>query len=162
DKSRYYGLYNKILNYWFPPEEGFDVNPQWKLPQRRQSIDFVVSFTIMHNSFPLILVENKPGFDFRLDSARERAMEQIIQRLDDLGPLNHHFERLYAIQTFGKKWRAAYAFRGRGSTGGQPVRDIAERPSLRSPNKECWNDNILSDSSYKAMETIVAQIKSSL
>ena len=28
-ESKFYPLYDKILNYWFPPADGYDVCPQW-------------------------------------------------------------------------------------------------------------------------------------
>ena len=31
-ESTFYPLYNKILNYWFPPTDGYDVSPQWTIP----------------------------------------------------------------------------------------------------------------------------------
>ncbi|SJL10648.1 uncharacterized protein ARMOST_14039 [Armillaria ostoyae] len=30
-EAKFYPLYDKILNYWFPPTDGFDISPQWDI-----------------------------------------------------------------------------------------------------------------------------------
>jgi hypothetical protein len=101
-ETKFYPLYDKILNYWFPANEGYDVCPQWSIPQSRKTVDFTVTFVIELNQRPLLLVEIKPPWDFQLDSGREAAIVQIIQRLDEIGPNNQHVDRLYAISAIGK------------------------------------------------------------
>ena len=133
----FYPLYDKILNYWFPPMEGYDVSPQWS-PESK-AVDFTITFVIEHHQRPLLLVEIKPPSDFQLDSGREAAIIQVIQCLDEIGPNNQHADRLYAISAIGKRWRACYAFKGKGSKGGQPVKGVAESNSFRSANPKCWN-----------------------
>ena len=107
----------------------------------------------------LLLVEIKPPSDFKLDSGRDAAVIQVIQRLDEIGPNNQHADRLYAISAIGKKWRACYAYKGNGSNGGQPVNGVAEKNSLRSGEPECWNEDIASNPSYEAFQGIVETIK---
>jgi len=70
-----------------------------------------------------------------LDSGRDAAIVQVIQRLDEIGPNNQHSDRLYAISAIGKRWRASYALKGRGSKGGQLVKVVAEAKSLRSTDQ---------------------------
>ena len=94
-----------------------------------------------------------------MDSGRDAAIVQVIQRLDEIGPNNQHADRLYAISAVGKKWRACYALKGNGSKCGQPVRGVAEASSLRSAKPECWNADITSDDSWAALQTIVETIK---
>ena len=158
-ESKYYPLYDKILNYWFPPTEGYDVSPQWSIPDSRKTVDFSITFVIEHHQQPLLLVEIKPPSDFKLDSGRDAAVIQIIQRLDEIGPNNQHADRLYAISAIGKKWRACYAYKGNGSNGGQPVKGVAEKNSLRSGEPECWNEDITLNASYEAFQGIVETIK---
>jgi len=159
-ESKFYPLYNKILNFWFPPDEGYDVSPQWTIPDTRKTVDFAITFVIEHHQHPLLLVEIKPPSDFHVDSGREAAIIQVIQRLDELGPTNIHADRLYAVSAVGKRWRACYALKGSSSKGGQPVKGIAEGSSLRSAGPECWNPDITSDASYDAFQGIVESIKS--
>lgn len=158
-ETKYYPLYDKILNYWFPPTEGYDVSPQWSIPDTRKTVDFTITFVVEHHQQPLLLVEIKPPSDFKLDSGRDAAVIQVIQRLDEIGPNNQHADRLYAISAIGKKWRACYAYKGNGSNGGQPVQGVAKTSSLRSGEPECWNEDITSSDSYEAFQGIVEIIK---
>jgi len=158
-ETKFYPLYNKILNYWFPPTEGYDVSPQWTIPGSRQTVDFTITFVIEHHQLPFLLVEIKPPSNFQLDSGRSAAIVQVLERLDEVGPNNQHADRLYAISAIGKRWRACYALKGNGSTGGQPARGVAEVNSLRSAKPECWNPDITSNASWLALRTIVETIK---
>ena len=158
-ETKFYTLYDKILNYWFPPSEGYDVYPKWSIPESRRIDDFTISFVIEHHHRPLLLVEIKPPSDFHLDSGRDAAIVQIILRLDEIGPYNQHVDRLYAISAIGKRWRACYALKGTGSKGGQPVKGVAISNSLRSAKADCWNADITSNASFEALQSIVEKIK---
>jgi Ubiquitin family len=87
-ESKFFPLYDKILNYWFPPTEGYDVSPQWSIPDSRKTVDFTITFVIEYHEHPLLLVEIKPPSDFQLDSGRNNAIFQVIQHLDEIGPNN--------------------------------------------------------------------------
>ena len=89
-----------------------------------------------------------------------KAIEQVIKHLDDIGP--NHTHQLYAVSAIGKRWRACYTLKGKGSKGGQPVKGIAVRSSLRSAHPDCWNKDIASKASYIALQRIVDKIKSRL
>ena len=158
-EQKFFSLYDKILNYWFPPTEGFDVCPQWLVPDSRRFDDFTTSFAIEHNQHPLLLIEIKPPSDFQFDSGRNGAILQVINHLDEIGPKNLHADRLYAISAIGKRWRACYALKGNSSQGGQPVKGVAKRNSLSSAHPECWNPDITSEASWKAFQGIVDTIK---
>lgn len=158
-ESKFYPLYDKILNYWFPPADGYDVCPQWTLPDIRKSVDFTITFVIELHQRPLLLVEIRPPSDFHVDSGREAAIIQIRQRLDEIGSTNQHLDRLYASSAIGKKWRACYVSKGDDSRGGQPVRGVANAVSLRSADIDCWNPDITSDESFTALQEIVTTIK---
>jgi hypothetical protein len=155
----FYPLFDKILNYWFPPTDGYDVCPQWSIPDSRTPNDLTTCFVIEHNQHPLLLVEIKPPSDFQLDRGRVSAIFQVIQRLDEIGPRNLHADRLYAISAIGKRWRACYALKGESSESGQPVEGIAAMNSLKSTDTECWNPDITSDTSWAAFQGIVETIK---
>ena len=157
-ETKFYPLYDKILNHWFPPTEGYDVCPQWHIPESRKTFDSI-TFVIEHHQHPLLLVEIKPASDFQLDSGRLAAIVQVIQRLDEIGPNNQHADRLYAISAIGKRWRACYALKGNGSEGSKPVRGVAEVNSLMSAKPECWNADITSNASWAALQSIVETIK---
>jgi len=159
-ESKFYPFYNAIFHYWFPTSEGYDIYPQWPIAEgSRRTVDFTITFVIEHNMRPLMLVEIKPPSHFPVYSKRKAAIGQVHRRLNDVGPNNLHADRLYAISAIGKRWRACYALRGRGSKGGLPVRGIAEKSSLRSTSPECWNEDITSDASFEALKRIVNTIK---
>ena len=155
---KFYPLYNSILLHCFPPSEGYDVCPKWSIPDSSIANDSI-TFVIEYNERPFLLVEIKPPLDFQSDSGRNAAITQVMQRLDEIGPKNMHADRLYAISSIGKRWRACYALQGSGSRGGQPVRGIATVNSLRSARPECWNPDITSDASWAALQSIVVKIK---
>ena len=86
----------------------------------------------------------------------ESAIRQITYYLDVVGPTNQQAERLYAISAVGKKWRAVYVGKGKGSRG---VKGIATVNSLRSADLECWNEDITSEVSWEVLKGIVETIK---
>ncbi len=117
-KSNFNPLYNMILSYWFPPDEGYDVCPHWCIPDARQTTDFIVSYVITHHQHPFLLVQIKPSSDFLFHSGRSLAMAEILQHLNKVGSKNQHADWLYAIFAIGKKWRACYTLKEMDSTGG--------------------------------------------
>jgi len=156
-ESKFFPLYDKILNYWFPPTEGYDVCPQWAIPDTGSFDDRSINFVIEHHQHPLLLVDIKPPSDFQ--SRRDGAISRAIVHLDELGPKNLHAERLYAISAIGKRWRAFYVPNGSGINRGRSVRGIAAKSSLESSGPECWNPDITSDASWTALQSIVQMIK---
>ena len=156
-RSLFYPLYNNILLYWFPPAEGYDVAPYWDIPDSKKKKK--ITFVILHGRHPLLLVDVKAPSDFKSDSKRRAAVEQVVQHLDEVGPRNQHADRLYAISAIGKRWRACYTLKGKGSGAGQPIKAVAETKSLESTNAACWNPDITSDASYEALWNIVEAIK---
>ncbi|KIM73633.1 hypothetical protein PILCRDRAFT_32345, partial [Piloderma croceum F 1598] len=72
-ETKFYPLYNKILNYRFPPAAGYDVSPQWSIPDYKKTEDFTITFVIEHKQRPLLLIEIKPPSDFHVDSGRAAA-----------------------------------------------------------------------------------------
>jgi len=85
-ESKFFPLYDKILNYWFPPTEGYDVCPQWAIPDTGSFDDRSINFVIEHHQHPLLLVDIKPLSDFQ--SRRDGAISRAIVHLDELGPKN--------------------------------------------------------------------------
>src|SRR6266566_4617119 len=146
----FFPLYLKIFDYWFPPTEGYDICPWWTTPDNNSTITCVIE----HHEHPFLLVEIKPPSDFRSDSGRAAAIVQVTDHLDEIGPTNLHADRLFAVSAIGKRWRACYALKGKGSKGGQPVKGVAVKNSLRSADPECWNSDITSDASWAALQRI--------
>jgi Ubiquitin family len=157
-ESKFFPLYVKILNYWFPLTEGYDICPKWPIPDSRRPNDFI-NFVIEHHEHPLLLIEIKPPPYFQSVSGRHEAINQVTDHLDEIGPNNVHVDQLYAISAIGKRWRACYALKGKGSKGGRPVKGVAIANSLRSAHPECWNPDITSKASWVAFQSIVEKIK---
>jgi hypothetical protein len=159
-EHKFFPLYNKILWYWFPLTEDYDICPKWSIPDSRKIEDFSINFVIEHHHHPLLLIEIKPPVDFQFDSGRNVAIAHLINRLDEIGPKNLYADRLYAISAIGKKWRACYTLKGKNSEGGgHPVEGVALKSSLRSAHPECWNPDITSNASWVALRDIVETIK---
>jgi hypothetical protein len=156
-RSLFYPLYNNILLYWFPPAEGYDVAPYWDIPDSKKKKK--ITFVILHGRHPLLLVDVKAPSDFKSNSKRRAAIEQVVQLLDEIGPKNQQADRLYAISAIGKRWRASYTSKGKGSGDGQPVNTVAEVSSLSSADEACWNPDITSDASFSALHSIVETVK---
>jgi hypothetical protein len=160
-KNEFFGLYNWILNYWFPSAEGYNVCPKWHISDSRRANNFINFVIEWHQQppVPLLLVEIMAPSHFQSDSRRHKAIDLVTNRLDEIGPNNLHADRLYAISAIGKRWRACYALKGKGSKGGQPVKGVAAKNSLRSAHPDCWNPDITSDASWAAFQSIVKTIK---
>jgi hypothetical protein len=88
----FFPLYDKILYYWFPPTEGYDVCPKWTIPDCRRIEDFSINYVIEHHNHPLLLIEIEPPSDFQFKSARSVAISQVMIHLDEVGPTNLHVD----------------------------------------------------------------------
>ncbi|KAF8351357.1 hypothetical protein F5887DRAFT_1069079 [Amanita rubescens] len=166
-ETKFFPLYGKILSYWFPPTEGYDVCPKWSIPNFEETDnssetddDSTITFIIRYSHHPLLLVEIAPPLDFCSDSTRSAAIVQAIEHLDVVGPTNQFADHLYAISAIGKKWRAYYTLKGKGSEDGHPVLDVAAADSLKAASPDCWNMDITSHDSWAALGRIVETIKS--
>ena len=163
-KSKFHTLSDKILNYWFPAADHYDVCPYWVIPDAslhgsNNSEDYTIPFVITRQQQPLLLLDIRHPSDFEATWGRESAVHQITYYLDVVGPMNQQVPRLYAISVVGKKWRAFYIGKGKGSQGGRSVKGIATVNSLRSADPGCWNEDITSEASWEALKGIVETIK---
>ena len=79
-ESDYYGPYDALLNYLFPPSEGYMVSPQHKEPNRYDSVDMTIVYLIQRRRHVVFFLEIKVGGDIDHISARAKADEQVRQR----------------------------------------------------------------------------------
>jgi hypothetical protein len=156
-RNAFYSLYVNILRYWFPSTEGYDICPQWPVPDC-MSVHSAIPFVIEHNQRVLLLIEVNAPSKFQLAGARDFAISLVLQRLDEIGQ-DIQADRLYAISAFGTGWRAWYTLNGNGSAGAEPVVGVGEVNSLKSAEPNCWNPDITSDASWAALQGIVEIIK---
>jgi len=156
DERKFFSLYDKIVNYWFPSTEDYDITPKRPFSDSK---DLTIDFAIEHDHHPLLLIEIQPPLAFQSDLVRRIAIGRVINHLDKIGSKNLHTDRLYAISAFGKRWRACYILKGMNSEGARPVKGIAIKNSFRSGHPECWNADITSYASWAALQRIVETIK---
>ena len=83
-ESDFYGAYNKLLNFYFPPDSAFAVFPQYRKSRSKESINHVVPFEIFLENKPVFVLELKAPSAIELISTRAEADDQIRTRLGDL------------------------------------------------------------------------------
>ena len=83
-RSKFFLLYNKFSNHWFPPTKDYDTSPKWSIPDFRKTTNFIAVVT-EHHQHPFLLVEIKPPSDFQLDLRCNAAISPVIQCLDEIG-----------------------------------------------------------------------------
>jgi len=150
NKNNSHALYGKILEYWFPPTDGYQISPHWVIPSAPE--DRHISFVIKRlRQPPLLLLEVKPPSHFHLVKKREAAITQITKRLEMMGPTNPH-PQLYAISAIGKRWRVSYVTKGKG--------EVTVVNPLGSGDPDCWIPDVTSYSSWEVLRRVVESIKS--
>ena len=100
-ETKFYSFNNKILNYWFPPTEGYDVSPQWSIPESRKTVDFTITFVIEYHQHPLKFnLWPLLSFPFKLKGNMKRASLKRI--LWDLPSQNGGLQEVFdVISAFG-------------------------------------------------------------
>ncbi|KAJ7367489.1 hypothetical protein DFH08DRAFT_979815 [Mycena albidolilacea] len=100
-ENDFYGPWNKLLSYVFPPASDFTVAPQsYLLSTSRETADIVVEYEIFYNNVPVLIVKIKPPGNLRLPSAREEAGTQIRRRIRELSE-DCLLPTLHAVSAFG-------------------------------------------------------------
>ena len=99
-ETKFYPLqvYNKILNYWFPQTEGYDVCPRRYIPDSGFN-DFTITFIIEINLKP------PSARDFQLDSGRYWAIFQVIHRLNEIVCYFCDWEKVEGMLCLKGKWQ---------------------------------------------------------
>ena len=84
DESQFYGPYNTLLTYLFPPTEHYMVSPQFKRPPASEgwANDFV--FIVQKKFHPVCFLGIKPPEDYKNRSTRAAADNQMRSRFFDL------------------------------------------------------------------------------
>ncbi|EDR10903.1 uncharacterized protein LACBIDRAFT_315881 [Laccaria bicolor S238N-H82] len=84
DESLFYGPYNTLLGYLFPPTELYMISPQCKRPPEGSSIDFTAVFIVQKASRPVFFLEIKPPGSYAHRSSRAAADNQMRTQFFDL------------------------------------------------------------------------------
>ena len=100
-ENDYYAPYNKLLYWAFPVDSDFTVAPQtYPIPESRDSVDFVVEYTILYNTMPVFILEIKEPSKLSYISSRHQADRQIRRRIADISHMCK-IPILYAVSAFG-------------------------------------------------------------
>ncbi|KAM6489200.1 hypothetical protein JOM56_015370 [Amanita muscaria] len=100
--SDFHGAYNKLLNYYFPPNTDFTVVPQYLKATSRDSADFIVCFEIRLENKPVLIVELKDPATIQHISTRAEADDQIRRRIIDLAE-HCPLDTLHAVSALGTR-----------------------------------------------------------
>ncbi|KAJ6490658.1 hypothetical protein C8R47DRAFT_1014108 [Mycena vitilis] len=158
-EHRYYGPYDKLLNYCFD-EFAYFVAPQ--APPRDDAtgtVDFGVLLVVMdQRRRPVLLIEVKDDSHLTVPSNRAAADQQMRARYDDLlyrCPL----PKLYGLSMIGTKMRV-YTGDAAVMTLHPPlVSTSPDRVLDRKHLEGAWNVDILSEEGFVGMKQIVNFIK---
>ncbi|KAJ7656644.1 hypothetical protein B0H17DRAFT_360270 [Mycena rosella] len=156
-ENDFYGPWNKLLSYLFPPASDFTVVPQsYLLSTSRETADFVVEYEILYNNVPVLIVEIKPPGNLRLPTAREEADIQIRRRIRDLSE-DCLLPTLHAVSAFGTQ----VAFY-RMATGHQIIPErIPPDPTLLTDTAPLhwWSCDVLQDEGRRKFRSMVTEIE---
>ena len=84
DESDFHGVYNKLLYTLFPPDSDYTVVPKYLKPGSLPSPDRIMTFEVVLEHHPVLILQLKNPGDIHIVSAREMADFQIRQRMVDL------------------------------------------------------------------------------
>jgi len=83
-ESDYYAPYDALLNYLFPPPDGFLISPQHREPDMNDSVDLTVIYLVMLKRHVVFFLEVKPSGHITHAGSRARADRQVRQRYLDV------------------------------------------------------------------------------
>ena len=159
-EDRYYGPYDKLLNYCFGQSFKFYVAPQCPPRDGRcESADFVVSFVVCDASGkPVLLVEVKDDSWAQKAELRYRADKQMRERLSlllDECPL----PRLWGLSLLGTSPRF-YCADGVSYDVFPHALDRPDQSRVLSPTFLAgeWGTDILSEKGFAAVKDVVTDI----
>ncbi|KAK6981425.1 hypothetical protein R3P38DRAFT_3114171 [Favolaschia claudopus] len=158
-EHRYYGPYDKLLNYCF---NGFDYFVAPQAPPRNdttETVDFVVYLVVMDKRRqPVFLIEVKDDSHLEAPSKRVAADLQMRARFDDLlykCPL----PILHGLSVMGTTMRV-YSGDAKAMTLDPPrVPTSPDHVLDRNHLEGAWNVDILSARGFAKMKEIVSYIK---
>jgi hypothetical protein len=158
-EHRYYGPYDKLLNYCF---DGFTYFVAPQAPPRdntTETVDFVVFLVVMdQRRRPVFLMEVKDDSHITAPSKRAAADQQMRARYDDLlyqCPL----PKLYGLSVIGTKMRVYTGDAAVMTINPPRVPTSPDRVLDRTYLEDAWNVDILSAEGFVKMKQIINFIK---
>ncbi|KAI0280930.1 hypothetical protein BGY98DRAFT_914044 [Russula aff. rugulosa BPL654] len=164
-ESRYYGPYDKLLNYAVVDEGSFAffIAPQTapdETSPRDHTVHFVAFMVVLNQEQkPVLIAEIKDDRWANEPDMRQRADTQMRQRFDQMLPICA-IPRLYGLSLLGTSLRVYCGDKVTGEVTPRFVgRPDVDRILPRDFLKGQWNLNILSPDGLKKVQEIVAYIK---
>jgi len=158
-ESLFYGPYNTLLHYLFPPQEHYMVVPKYQRPPTGSSIDFTTVFIVYQVQIqtPIFYLEVKPPIHYDELSSREAADWQMRECIRELiGALQ--IPILHGVSALGTRlafyqYDAETAIIKPFAIPRDPIRVNDTAPRLR------WHTDVLSEQGVQLVELIADEIK---
>ena len=157
DASLFYGPYNTLLTYLFPPTEDYMISPQVKRPPEGSSTGVTTVFIVQRASHPVFFLEIKPPGDYTHRSSRAAADDQVRTQFFELAD-EVELPVIHGASALGT--RLCFYSYTRDSNVLDPPRippDV-ERMNDVAPAAR-WNLDILSDEGAAKMTQIANEVK---
>ncbi|CAK5281338.1 unnamed protein product [Mycena citricolor] len=145
--SDYLILWELILQHWFPQDQGYQIQHEWKLPHS-SSCSTLAVFD-QHSNTPVLLLQLCALEDF--DDIQTRATAEAFSEEDF-----HHVAQycssgpLCALTAMGQRWMAFQRFDA--LTG-------REAPQLSGERRVQWMDDAISELSYDLLRSLLVDLK---
>ena len=157
DESLFYGPYNTLLTYLFPPTERYMISPQFKRPPEGWSIDFTTVFIVQKAFHPVFFLEIKPPSDYTHRSSRAAADTQMRTQFFDLADVVD-LPVIHGVSALGTRL-CLYSYQRHNNTLTPPrippdaefMNDIA--PAAR------WDIDLLSEEGVERMTEVAGAVK---
>jgi hypothetical protein len=149
NKNEFYAAYSTLLLDLFPPEEYYDVAPQFR--RNTWTKDCTISFVVLKGRTPIFFVEIKTFVALELDSARDAADNQMRTIFLDFSSYHLPQPKLIGISAMGTHF-AVYEY---------TPNDHRINPSITADTapKERWSDDIMEDSGEAKLKALVNEVK---
>ncbi|KAJ8475499.1 hypothetical protein ONZ45_g15587 [Pleurotus djamor] len=157
DESLFYGPYNALLTFLFPPTDNYIISPQVKRPPEGWSVDFSTVFVVQRAFHPVFFLEIKSPGHFSHRSSRAAADAHMRAHFFELAdtaklPVTHGVSALGTRLCF-------YSYTKDNDTL-QPL------PIVPDPNRMTdvapaarWDFDVLSDEGVEKMTQIANEVK---
>lgn len=156
DESDFYGPYNTLLFELFPPNEHYQVSPQFK--RITGSMDFTVLYIVSKRKVPVFFVEIKTSLALDKVFSRTEADDQMRKRFVEFASGSIPTPKLVGLSALGTNF-CVYEFT---TVDNQllPVRIIPDpRFLIDTAPKAWWNYDILDPTGEAKLREVVEEVK---
>jgi hypothetical protein len=156
DESDFYGPYNTLLFELFPPQEHYQVSPQFK--RITGSVDYTILYIVRKRKVPVIFLEIRTSLALDKISSRTEADDQMRKRFVEFASSSIPTPKLVGLSALGTHF-CVYEY----TTANKqllPVRIIHDPQFLidRAP-QVWWNHDILDPAGEIKLREVVEEVK---